>query len=134
MTWFDIVKSDSKKEILEGLSILQQNIKPDMLEPRGGHKISYSGNVEREYVLTLDKNFDNFYFGNMYFIIQDTDLSRSEIKDRVVSFIKGLNSGDLKIDRYTTEKWTSTSKDRIVFMKGIGKDRSMLTIAMEKME
>lgn len=134
MTWFDIVKSDSKKEILEGLSVLKQNIKPDMLEPRGGHKISYSGNVEREYVLTLDKNFDNFYFGNMYFIIQDTDLSRSEIKDRVVSFIKGLNSGDLKIDRYTTEKWTSTSKDRIVFMKGIGKDRSMLTIAMEKME
>ena len=103
-----------------------------MLEPRGGHTIVSRtlGIEEREYVLTLDKNFDNFYFGHMYFIIQDTDLNRSEIKDRVVSFIKGLDASDLRIDRYTTEKWTSTSKDRIVFRQG----RSQLTIGMEKIE
>jgi len=132
--WKDIIKSNSKEEILEGLSILQQNIKPDMIEPRGGHTMILSGIVKRERVLTLDKNFDNFYFGNMRFIFQipseDTYLNRSEIQDRVVSFIKGLDASDLRIDRYTTEKWTSTSKDRIVFKKG----RSMLTIGMEKIE
>lgn len=84
--WQNILK-DAKKDILEGLSVLQQNIKPDML-------VRY-GVGQEEFTFDLDKDFGDFYFGRIRLRTNEY-IENSEVKEKVVSIIKELKDSDLR--------------------------------------
>ena len=81
MTWEDILKNP-KKTILDGLSVLQQNITPNMLEPTGG------GNSHVEF--TIDKEIDGFYFGRV--LVESIQYSG---RKGAISMIKELKDSNL---------------------------------------
>ena len=95
--WQNILK-DAKKDILEGLSVLQQNIKPDML-------VRY-GVGQEEFVFDLNKDFGDFYFGRIRLRTNEY-IENSEVKERVVSIIKELRDSDLR-------DWADLSGGRVL--------------------
>jgi len=90
--WEDILKNQKynkgKKDILNGLSILQQNITANMLERTrsGPHYLTFD----------LDKEIDGFYFGLIRLKTDKDWLGSFNIREDVVSIIKELKDSDLR--------------------------------------
>jgi len=98
MNWQNILKNQKyqkgKKVILNGLSILQQNITANMLQ----NQKTYG---EDEHIFEIDKTIDGFYFGRIRLTTNEYDIpllepKRSEVKEKVVSIIKELEDSDLR--------------------------------------
>jgi hypothetical protein len=92
MNWQNILKNQKynkgKKDILNGLSILQQNITPNMLER------TRSGPDYIEF--NLDKEIDGFYFSLIRLKTNMDWLGSFNIWEDIVSIIKELKDSDLR--------------------------------------
>ena len=92
MNWQNILKNQKynkgKKDTLNGLSILQQNITPNMLER------TRSGPDYIEF--NLDKEIDGFYFSLIRLKTNMDWLGSFNIWEDIVSIIKELKDSDLR--------------------------------------
>ena len=94
MNWQNILKN-TKKDILEGLHILQQNITPDILEKH---------TMERGiHMFNIKKKNDSFYFGRVSLRINEPEPAGfgslkniKKPKEKIVSIIKELKESNLK--------------------------------------
>ena len=125
MNWQNILKN-SKKEILNGLSVLQQNITPDIL---GKHPMK-----RNRHMFNINKTIDGFYFGLVSLRINEpkpagfgSSKNIEKPKEKIVSIIKELEESDLR--NYSDEN----GKLRALFvMINPNIDEQYLEIDMER--